>query len=194
MPCRQLSILKKRKEKNQKMKCEERGQIYLYTGEGDGKTLAALGLAIRTIGHEKSAVIIQFMKGRRSIGEYKIRKRLAPDYKIYQFGKEEFVDLENPDPKDFRLAKEGLEFAREILQTEPDLLVLDEINLAVSIGLISLEEVLSVIEAAPCKTSLVLTGRDAHPRLIETADLASRIEMIHHPFESGREAEEGLQY
>lgn len=176
------------------MEKKRNGQIYLYTGKGNGKTLAALGLALRAIGHNQTAVVVQFMKGRKQTGEYKIRKRLAPNYEIYQFGRQEFVDLENPEPEDRRLAEKGIEFVKEVLQTKPDLLILDEINLATSIGLMDLKDLLDILEDVPQETTVVLTGRDAPQELLEIADLVSEVKEIHHPYKNGTPAKKGLQY
>ena len=128
-----------------------KGKIHLYTGEGEGKTTTALGLALRAVGHGYKVIIIQFMKGRKNIGEYLIKERLAPEYEIYQFGKEKFVNLENPSEEDKKLAQKGLEFARESLRKKPRLLILDEINLAIAIGLIELKEVLNFLRKSPTK-------------------------------------------
>lgn len=176
------------------MRHKGKGQIYLYMGNGDGKTLAALGLALRAIGHDRKVVVVQFMKGRRCIGEYRVRKRLAPNYEIRQFGREEFIDLKNPTPEDLKLAEKGLEFAREAAETKPDLLILDEINLALSIGLVRLDDLLEILEETSEETTIVLTGRDPPHRLLEFADLVSEIREIRHPYSEGTPAKEGLQY
>ncbi|MEM2309057.1 MAG: cob(I)yrinic acid a,c-diamide adenosyltransferase, partial [Candidatus Bathyarchaeia archaeon] len=89
------------------------GYIHLYTGDGEGKSITAFGLALRAIGHGYKVIIIQFMKGRKDIGEYKIWKRLAPQYEIHQFGRKEFIDLNRPDPVDYVLARRALEFAKK---------------------------------------------------------------------------------
>jgi len=171
-----------------------RGQIYLYTGDGEGKTLAALGLALRAVGHDKRVVAVQFMKGRKYIGEYRVRKRLAPNYEIRQFGREEFVDLKKPTPEDLKLAEKGIRFARDVLQTKPDLLILDEINLALSAGLVKLPDLLEILEETPEETTIILTGRDAPRELLEIADLVSEVREIRHPYRKGTPAREGLQY
>jgi len=173
---------------------KERGQIYLYMGNGDGKTLAALGLALRTIGHGRRAVVVQFMKGRRCIGEYRVRKRLAPNYEIHQFGREEFIDLKNPAPEDLKLAEKGIKFVREVVRTKPDLLILDEINLALSVGLVRLDDLLEILKETPEETTIVLTGRDPPQKLLELADLVSEVSEVRHPFSEGVPAKEGLQY
>ncbi|MEM0240845.1 MAG: cob(I)yrinic acid a,c-diamide adenosyltransferase [Candidatus Nezhaarchaeales archaeon] len=171
-----------------------RGYIHVYTGDGEGKTLTAFGLALRAIGHGFKVIIIQFMKGRKDVGEYKIKDRLQPEYEIYQFGREEFVDLNNPQPIDYELARKALEFAEKALERKPKVLVLDEINLAAAIGLVKVEEVLKLLEKVPEETVVVLTGRRAPKEFIEIADLVTELKEIKHPYRFGVEARKGIEY
>ncbi|RLG57878.1 MAG: cob(I)yrinic acid a,c-diamide adenosyltransferase [Candidatus Hydrothermarchaeota archaeon] len=171
-----------------------KGKIHLYTGEGEGKTTTALGLALRAVGHGYKVIIIQFMKGRKNTGEYLIKERLAPEYEIYQFGKQEFVNLENPSEEDKKLAQEGLEFARKSLRKKPRLLILDEINLAIAIGLIELRAVLELLEEIPNETVVVLTGRRAPKELIKVADLVTEMREIKHPMKHGIVARRGIEF
>ncbi|MBI5253275.1 MAG: cob(I)yrinic acid a,c-diamide adenosyltransferase [Euryarchaeota archaeon] len=173
---------------------KKRGNIHLYTGEGEGKTITAFGLALRALGHGHKVIIIQFMKGRRDIGEYKVKRRLSPEYEIHQFGRKEFIDLKNPEPLDFELAKKGLEFAKKALKKKPDLLILDEINLAAAFKLIKLEEVLELLNNVPENTTVVLTGRRAPKELIERADLVTEMKEIKHPMKKGVLARRGIEY
>ena len=114
----------------------------LYTGEGEGKTTTALGIALRAVGHGKRVVIVQFMKGRKSIGEYQIREKLKPLYSIYQFGRPDFIyDVHHPLDMDKKLAKMGLGFAKRAAKKKPFLLILDEINLTVAFGLLKTAEI-----------------------------------------------------
>jgi len=171
-----------------------RGFVHLYTGEGEGKTLTAFGNALRAIGHGYKVIIIQFMKGRKNIGEYKIRERLAPEYEIYQFGRKEFIELKSPEPIDIELAQKGLAFAKEALKRKPKLLILDEINLAVAVGLLKLEDVLNLLDDVPSSTVAILTGRRAPKELIERADLVSEMREIKHPMKMGVLARRGIEY
>jgi cob(I)alamin adenosyltransferase len=168
--------------------------LYLYTGEGGGKTTAALGLALRSVGHGHKVVVIQFMKGRKDIGEYKIARRLHPHYEIFQFGREEFVDLKNPSREDKELAEKGLKFAREELGKKPNLMVLDELNLAVSTGLLRVEDVVKLLDEAPKDMVIAITGRHAPKELIERADFVNEVKDVKHPFRKGIPAQEGIQY
>jgi cob(I)alamin adenosyltransferase len=169
------------------------GYIYLYTGTGGGKTTNALGLALRSIGHNHRVVIIQFMKWWRKTGEYKIRKRLEPNYEIYMFGRRGWHGLSNLGEEDKKLAEKALKFAERIVEEKkPHLLVLDEINLAVHCKLIDVEEVLAFLDRVPKKTHVVLTGRYAPKELIDRADIVNEIVTIKEPkvFPTTR----GIQY
>lgn len=171
-----------------------RGMVYVYTGEGEGKTTNALGLALRAVGHGYRAIIIQFMKGRKYIGEYRVKDRLAPEYEIYQFGREEFIDFKNPKPLDYELASKGLEFAKDALRRNPRLLVLDEINLAAHFGIVKTEDILKLLKDIPEETTVVLTGRKAPAELVERADLVTEMKFVKHPFEKNILAREGIEY
>jgi len=159
------------------------GKIFLYYGTGAGKTTNALGLALRCVGHKLRVVIIQFMKGRKDIGEYLIKERLAPYYEIRQFGRAGWVNLRNPSEEDKVLAKDALNEAGKILKSKPHLLVLDEVCLAAYIGLISVEEILSLLDEVPDETDVVLTGRYCPPELVDRADFVNMIVEVKAPRE-----------
>ena len=163
--------------------------IYVFTGQGGGKTIAALGLALRSCGQGKSVVIIQFMKGRRDTGEYKAARKVG--YKIYQFGRKGFVNVKNPAPLDYELAKNGFKKARSV---KADLLILDEISLAVAIGLLPESEVLNFLKKMPKSRDLVLTGRQVPNSFLKIADGASEIKKIKHVFDKGVKAKRGIEY
>jgi len=162
-----------------------KGFVYVYTGDGKGKTTAAIGSAIRAMGHGKRAVIIQFLKK----GDYGEKK--SSFLEIYQFGREQFVI--KPTKADYEMAKEGLEFASRILKENPFLLVLDEINVAVSMGLVEVGNVMNIIENRG-ETNIILTGRNAPDKFMEYADLVTEMKKIKHPFDRGVEARKGLEY
>lgn len=170
------------------------GFIHLYTGDGEGKSITAFGLALRAVGHGYRVVIVQFMKGRKDIGEYKVKDRLAPNYEIRQFGRREFIDLKNPSPVDYILAERAVNFARRALSQKPRLLILDEVNLAVSVGLVQLNDVLNLLNNIPESTTVVLTGRNAPMELIERADLVTEMREIKHPWRMGVQARRGIEY
>jgi cob(I)alamin adenosyltransferase len=158
------------------------GYIYLYTGTGGGKTANALGLALRTVGHKRSVIIIQFMKWWRNTGEYKIRKTLEPYYEIHQFGRKGWHGLNNLKEEDRKLARKALNFARQaMIGKKPHLLVLDEINLAVHTKLLNVNDVLALLDLVPKRTHVVLTGRFAPKELIERADFVNEVVAVKYP-------------
>ena len=170
------------------------GTVQVYTGDGKGKTTAALGQALRAWGHGRKVLVVQFMKGRINYGELEAAKRLD-GFDIVQAGRETFVSKENPDPEDVRLAREGFELLRErVASGAYDLVVADELNVAVDYGLVALEEVLGLIHARPPELELVLTGRNAHPKIIEAADLVSEVLEIKHHYRAGLQAREGVEF
>lgn len=167
------------------------GLVYVYTGEGAGKTTAALGLALRAVGHKQKVVIIQFMKGWKNTGEFAVRKNLAPYYEIHQFGTRKFVNLNNPSKQDKERAQHALEFARKIVLKKPRVLILDEVNLACAIGLIDASELSELIESASKQTVIVCTGRRAPEKLCERADFVTIVENVKRTKTS---AHEGIEY
>jgi len=169
------------------------GYIYLYTGTGGGKTTNALGLALRSIGHKHRVIIIQFLKWWKKTGEYKIRKRLYPYYEIYQFGREGWKGLKNLNEKDKKLAEKALNFAEKIVKKKrPNLLVLDEINLAVYCKLLDVDIVIRFLDKLPKKTDVVLTGRYASKELIKRADFVNEIKSLKQPRKI--KTTKGIQY
>ncbi len=168
--------------------------IQVYTGEGKGKTTAAFGLALRALGNGKKVVILQFMKGRKDVGEFKMGTKIQ-GLEIHQFGRPEFVDPMNPLPIDFELAKEGLKFAQRVLkERKHDLLILDEVNVALKFGLLKTVDILALMKSAPKTMEVVLTGRGAPKEVIEKADLVTEMKEVSHPFESGVPAREGVEF
>ncbi len=181
--------------KDSRFKIEkERPLVYLYTGEGGGKTTNAFGFALRAIGHGYKVIIVQFMKGRDDIGEVKACRRLAPECEVHQFGRKDFVDPTNPNTGDRKLAHDAMKFARRALKKNPELLILDEVNLATAFGLVEVGEVLDLLNEAPMSTVVMLTGRRAPRALIERADFVSVIDDIKHPDREGIPATKGIEY
>lgn len=171
---------------------ERRGLVEVYTGEGKGKTTAALGLALRAEGQGLKVKIIQFLKKRES-GEVKAIKKTQIG--IEQYGTEDFINPKKLRPIDFEEAKKGLEKAKiEIRSGKWDLLILDEINVAVKFGLIKLAEVLDLIENKPKNLELVLTGRWASPEISKKADLVTEMKERKHIFKRGIKGRKGIDY
>ncbi len=172
----------------------EAGLVQVYTGSGKGKTTASLGLSLRAAGHGLKVFVMQFMKGSTVYGELTSARRLAPELTIEQVGRESFVSRANPHPEDLRMAREGFARAQKIvLSGDYDLVVLDEINCAVDFGLVALDELKALVAAKPFHTELVLTGRGAHPDIIELADLVTEMREIKHYFNAGRAARTGIE-
>jgi cob(I)alamin adenosyltransferase len=170
----------------------ERGLVEVYTGDGRGKTTAAIGLAFRAVGHGLRVHIIQFMKGDESYGEFKSCSA-HPLIEIEQFGRREFVNPKEPSTVDVELAARGMARAREVLVAgTADLVVLDELNVAVGFGLVRMEDVMALVKAKPEHVELLITGRMAPPELIERADLVTEMREVKHPFSEGVMAREGI--
>ena len=170
------------------------GMIQVYTGNGKGKTTAALGLACRAVGYGLKVFIIQFMKGNMRYGEIDTAKKLAPYLTIRQMGRECLVRLEKPDPEDIRCAQEALSLAGEIIRGGTyDIVILDEINVAVDLGLVNKEEVLKLMDERPSHVELIFTGRDAAPEIIERADLVTEMVEIKHYYHKGIQSRKGIE-
>ncbi len=156
--------------------------IYLWTGSGAGKTTSALGVALRALGHNRKVVIIQFMKGRKNVGEYAIKRKLGKNYKIYQFGRAGWVNLNHPSNFDKMLAHKGFEFAKRIVKNvKPFLLILDEINLAIGHGLLDVRKVIHFLNSVPSSTNVYLIGRHAPYELRNRADYVNEVVAVKQP-------------
>jgi cob(I)alamin adenosyltransferase len=174
-----------------------KGLVLVLTGDGKGKTTSCLGIAVRAVGYGMRVVMIQFIKGSLHYGELDGAKRLAPEFELIPMGKG-FVGIMG-DTLDYsthsRAAKEALAAAREkMLSGKADIVILDEVNVALHLKLIPLEDVLSLIEEKPENVHLVLSGRNAHEEVIRRAHLVTEMRCIKHPFDLGIEAEKGIDY
>ena len=170
----------------------DRGMVEVYTGDGRGKTTAAIGLAFRAVGNGFRVHIIQFMKGDESYGE--VRSCIAhPLIEIEQFGRKEFVNPTEPSTVDVELAQEGLARAREVLSAgDADVVILDELNVAVGFGLVSVDQVMELLDARPAHVELLVTGRMAPQELLDRADLVTEMREVKHPFSQGVLARKGV--
>ena len=175
-------------------KLKKKSYIYLFTGNGGGKTIAALGLGLRSYSQGGRVVVVQFMKGRKNIGEFRVQKKLGRRFKVYQFGSKKFVNLARPSKKDRMLAEKGLKFSRRTLKNKPDLLILDEINLACAVKLLKVKDVISMLREIPAGTDVVLTGRRAPKAFVKIADGVSIIKKVKHPFDRGVPARRGIEF
>jgi cob(I)alamin adenosyltransferase len=171
-----------------------KGLVEVYTGDGKGKTTAALGLGLRALGHGSKVYMIQFMKGNIEYGEI-IQSRKMENFIIRQFGRQTFVDKTNPAKVDIELAQNALNHAIEITNKgEFDIVILDEINVALEWGLIGLGDVLKLIEKKPEHVELILTGRYAPKEITDVADLVTEMKEIKHPYHQGEKVREGIEY
>jgi cob(I)alamin adenosyltransferase len=173
-----------------------KGYIVVLTGNGKGKTTSALGLAVRALGQGLRVTMLQFLKGSWKYGELETAKRLAPEFTIRPLG-EGFVHVnpDNPDPKDVQCAQRAWELCKEALFSgDYGMVILDEINIATSYGLISVDEVITALEQRPPEVHVVLTGRDAHPKILEIADLVTEMTEVKHPYVAGVKARKGIEY
>lgn len=171
------------------------GLLMVYTGNGKGKTTAAFGLGLRAWGHGQRVFLIQFMKGDESYGEVQAVRRALPGFTVVQSGLPTFVRKGVLTSRDLELAGQGLELARRILRAgEHELVILDEINVAIDYGLVPLQEVTDVCRDRPPHVTLVLTGRYAHPDILSLADTVSDVQEVKHHYRSGVAAQAGIEY
>jgi cob(I)alamin adenosyltransferase len=172
----------------------KKGLIQVYTGDGKGKTTCALGLGLRAVGQGFKVFMVQFLKT-EDTGEVAAARRLAPDFTIQSFGTPGFPKLIDPDPKTLEAALQAFTLARRvILAGEHDLVILDEVNLSLTYGLVSLIEMLGVLRQRPAHVEVVLTGRGAPPQLVEFADLVTEMRPVKHYFEAGIKARRGIEW
>jgi len=172
--------------------------IQIYTGDGKGKTTAALGLALRAIGAEKKVAIVQFMK-KPNYSEHKAIKKYKLPILIESFGIGYYKILGDKKPKSAhqKAAQKALERARDIIANKKyDLIILDEINVAIGFGLINVNEVITLLTADRLQTTveIILTGRKAHPKLKKLAHLVTDMKKIKHYFDDGVKARKGIEY
>ncbi len=166
--------------------------LHIYTGNGKGKTTAALGLGLRANGANKKVLLIQFLKDGLSSEIKAIKKLKNFDFKV--FGKKGFVTKDDLTKKDFNLAEQGFNFAQKAIQSKKyDLIILDEINIAVYFGLLKEENIIDLIKKTPSKTELILTGRKANKKIIQLADLVTEMKEIKHYYKKIK-ARKGIEY
>tara|TARA_B100000575_G_scaffold39953_1_gene27492 strand:+ start:85 stop:777 length:693 start_codon:yes stop_codon:yes gene_type:complete len=190
--------MKKRKEVQTlrlKERNKEKGLIIINTGHGKGKTTAALGMGLRTIGHGHKVAIIQFIKGGWEPGESLALKMFGDKLKFHACGEGFTWETQNRN-KDINLVNSSWEKAKNYIKDPTyKLIILDEIIVAIKLGYIDENEIINGINFRPKLTHVVLTGRGASKKLIDSADLVTEMKLIHHPFrEQGVKAQEGIEY
>lgn len=171
------------------------GYIHVYTGEGKGKSTAALGTAMKAAGHKMQVTIIQFIKGHKDYGEMLAHQELAPYIEIVQFGTPNPTNMQDPSAMDVYLANQGLDYARNVMSSErPDLLVLDEVNTAVAAGLLELTDLLDFLDNKHRNVEVILTGRDAPPELFNAADIVTVMTAVKTPYKEGFVPRRGIEH
>ena len=176
---------------------EKEGLTIVYTGKGKGKTTAALGIALRATGYNKKICMIQFIKGSWHYGEMSSSKRLEPEFEMVAIGKGFVGILDDNSPREDheKIAQEAIKISNEKIQSgKYDIVILDEINYAVNLQLISINDVLNLIKDKPSDVDLVLTGNYAKDEVIEMADLVTEMKQVKHPFQRGIKAKEGIDF
>ena len=174
---------------------ETPGVVILFTGNGKGKTTAAIGTAVRAAGHGFKVAIILFMKSSDvCLGEITALSHI-PDVSIHRYGRGGWITKNNIRPEDVEQAEEGLNMAREIIfSNQYDLVILDEINTVFELGLIKKKQLVEMIKSRPGRVSLILTGRNANAELVSLADTVTNMSMVKHQYNKGIQAREGLDY
>ena len=171
-----------------------KGLVFVYTGGGKGKTTAAMGQALRAVGHGLKVLVIQFMKGKK-YGEVIACEKFLPGITVRLCGLDSFVMRENPAPVDVELARQGVGIAAKALTSdEYNMVILDEINVVLDFKLVPLSEVVEIIKARAPKVDVILTGRYAPPEIIELADTVSEINDIKHHYAAGMKERAGIEY
>jgi cob(I)alamin adenosyltransferase len=172
----------------------DKGLVIVITGNGKGKTTSAFGQALRAIGQGFKVFVVQFMKGRK-YGEFKAAKKYLPDITIHLSGLDSFVMRDNPAAVDIELAKKGLKLARKAINSgKYNMVILDEINVALDFKLVDLKEVIELIKNKPAELDLILTGRYAPPQVIKLADTVSEVKEVKHHYKAGIKDRAGIEY
>ncbi|MGW8195561.1 MAG: cob(I)yrinic acid a,c-diamide adenosyltransferase [Desulforhopalus sp.] len=171
----------------------EKGRVIINTGNGKGKTTAALGTAFRALGHGRKVCVIQFLKGQGEYGERKMARKIENlDWFVCGKG---FVFLKENIDDDRRVAREGFKLAREKVESDLyDLIILDEITYLPLYDFLDVQEIVDLIANRPPRLSIILTGREADPKLIEVADTVSSMEVVKHAYEQGTRAQKGIEF
>ncbi|MBI2865183.1 MAG: cob(I)yrinic acid a,c-diamide adenosyltransferase [Chloroflexi bacterium] len=179
------------------MRKQERiGLTIVYTGNGKGKTSAALGLAFRSVGYDYNIVMVQFIKGAWQSGEVVAAKRLTPNLDVLPLGRGFIIsDKQKKAEKNLQMVRDAWEVAKErALSGRYDVVILDEITYPLNYGMLPMAEVVQFLREKPPRLHVVITGRDAPAEIVELADLVTEMKEIKHPFQKGIKAQEGIDY
>lgn len=170
------------------------GLLQVYTGDGKGKTTAALGVALRAAGRGAKTVMLSFLKDDPSYGEAMVAQYL-PNFTLCQVGRDAFVNFHNPDPADLKMVRDGWEEAKRIInEAATDLLILDELNIVLATDMLPKQEVIQFLKEYKGKTEIIITGRSAPKELIAIADLVTEMQEIKHYFHKGVSSRDGIDH
>jgi cob(I)alamin adenosyltransferase len=175
----------------------QKGLVIVFTGDGKGKSSAALGITLRAFGHKMYVSFVQFIKSPSDTGEALAVERLAPQIEFVSLGKGFVNCCGSTLPLDVhkKAAAEALTAARQRIHSASwDIVVLDEINIAVKLGLVDIRDVLELVRSKPPELHVILTGRDAHPDLIAAADMVTEMRDLKHPYGNGMQAQKGIDF
>jgi cob(I)alamin adenosyltransferase len=173
------------------------GMVIVYTGNGKGKTTASLGVALRAIGHGFRVCMVQFIKGEWHYGELNSIKRLEPDLELIVAGKGfiGIIDDDHAFEEHVKAANTALNIVNQKISLGTfDIIILDEINYAINLGVVKLEDVIKTVKNRPKNVSLILTGNHAREEIISLADLVTEMKEIKHPYKKGIKAKKGIDF
>lgn len=171
------------------------GCVQVYTGDGKGKTTASLGLVLRAAGYGHRSMIVSFLKGDPNYGELRAIREFLPLVEWHLAGRMGFVDPKSPADEDVQVAQDGLAVAKKAMESgDFHVVVLDELNCAADMGLVSIAEAISIIKGRQPHVEVVITGRDAPQEFIEIADLVTEMRMVKHFYEAGIPARRGIEF
>jgi cob(I)alamin adenosyltransferase len=174
----------------------ERGLVHIYTGDGKGKTTAALGVALRALGWGLKVMMVQFIKGYQNLGEIKFAQEYQANFNIRQFTLDLARDIDSAKVLARQHeAEHAMEYAAEVVMSgDYDVVILDELAVALHYGLIDANRVVKLIEEKPHKVELIITGRGAPEELIQAADYVTEMRLIKHPYDNGVQARAGIDF
>ena len=173
------------------------GIVIVYTGNGKGKTTASLGVALRAIGHGLRVCMVQFIKGEWHYGELNSIKKLEPDFELIVAGKGfiGIIDDDHAFEEHVRAAKTALDIVEQKISLDSfDIIILDEINYALHLGVLQLADVMKILQNRPKHLSLILTGNHACEEIVTLADLVTEMKEIKHPYKKGIKAKRGIDF
>lgn len=168
--------------------------LQIYTGDGKGKTTAALGVVLRAAGYQKKSMMVSFLKDDPGYGEAKAAS-LIPGFILHQVGRDAFVDFKNPATEDLKLCREGWEAAKlAICQRQADIFILDELNIVLAAGMLPVDEVTDFIKLHKHDVEIIITGRYAPEQIIKIADLVTEMREVKHYFHKGISSRNGIDH